>query len=126
MAHPLMQFFSFGHLPDHLKAASEPFALAAAAVNACGTTLRGSSDIGEDLVRTTGLERDLARLSAFVADLPVNLESNEAMRKIASIGQDLYSVEVGQRFAHITDVMRMLLEAKDCAVRAALYKEPAP
>lgn len=121
MAHALRQFFSFGHLPDHLKAASEPFASVADAVVA--NALGSSAD--EDLVRTTELERDLARLSAFVAELPVNIESNEAMRKLASIGLDLYSVEVGQRFAHITDVMRILLEAKDCAVRSVLYKEPA-
>lgn len=119
MAHALMQFFSFGHLPDHLKAASEPFAAAVAAVEGCPY-----QTLGEDLVRTTRIERDLARLSAFVAELPVNIESNEALRKLASIGLDLYSVEVGQRFANTTDVMRVLLEAKDCAVRAVLYKEP--
>lgn len=64
MKEPIGQFFTFEHLPDHLKSVSKPFA-------------------------------DLA--SAIERDLPRNPER--------------------------TVVLRKLLEAKDAAVRAAIYKE---
>ena len=60
---PLMQFFAYAHLPDHLQAVSKPFC-------------------------------DLA--ATLVVNLPRNPERTEALRK--------------------------LLESKDCAVRAVLYK----
>lgn len=60
---PMLQFFVYGHLPDHLRAISKMF-----------------GELAEDLVR----------------DLPHNPERSAALRK--------------------------LLEAKDCAVRARLYK----
>lgn len=63
--HQLIQFFSFAHLPENLKAVSGPFCALA-------------------------IEIDL--------NLPNNPEKTTALRK--------------------------LLEAKDCAVRAVLYKEP--
>jgi hypothetical protein len=65
MDEPLLQFFEFGHLPEHLAAVSAPFAI-----------------LARDLVNT----------------LPRNPERTVALRK--------------------------LLEAKDCAVRAVLYREP--
>jgi hypothetical protein len=69
MLHPLTQFFSYAHLPDHLQAISRPFHI---------------------------LAHDMDRL------LPDNSEKDTALRK--------------------------LLEAKDCAVRAVLFKiaEPSP
>ncbi len=63
MDEPLMQFFAYAHLPEHLQAISKPFG-------------------------------DLAELIA--ATLPRNPERTVALRK--------------------------LLEAKDCAVRARLFK----
>lgn len=60
---PLLQFFAFWHLPEHLQIVSKPFASLAIVL---------------------------------VSSLPANLERSEALRK--------------------------LLEAKDCAVRAVLYK----
>lgn len=59
---PILQFFGFSHLPEHLQAVSSHF----------------------------------SNLAYFVASLPRNPERTVALRK--------------------------LLEAKDCAVRAALYK----
>ncbi len=61
--HPLMQFFYFEHLPEHLQEVSRPFAFLAENV---------------------------------VMSLPENSERTTALRK--------------------------LLEAKDCAVRAVLFK----
>lgn len=60
---PMLQFFAYSHLPQHLQEISKPF-----------------GDMAEDLVRI----------------LPRNPERSAALRK--------------------------LLEAKDCAVRARLYK----
>ena len=68
MIEPMLQFFSYAHLPPHLAAVSKPFC-----------------EVAESIVAT----------------LPRNPERGMALRK--------------------------LLEAKDCAVRALLYKEePAP
>jgi hypothetical protein len=66
MSDRMMQFFSFEHLPPHLREVSAPF-----------------HSLAQHLVTT----------------LPDNPERAAAMRK--------------------------LVEAKDCAVRARLYKEPA-
>jgi len=60
---PMLQFFAYGHLPEHLQAISKPF-----------------GDLAENIVVT----------------LPRNPERSAALRK--------------------------LLEAKDCAVRANIYK----
>jgi len=66
MTEPLLQFFAYAHLPDHLQQVSIPFS-------------------------------DLA--SIIVSTLPRNPERTTALRK--------------------------LLEAKDCAVRAVLWKDPS-
>ena len=64
MSEPLLQFFAYSHLPDHLQRVSEQF----------------------------------GRLALHIVDtLPRNPERTVALRK--------------------------LLEAKDCAVRAVLYRE---
>lgn len=63
-AEPMLQFFEYGHLPEHLAAVSAPFA---------------------------GIARGIAET------LPRNPERTMALRK--------------------------LLEAKDCAVRALLYRK---
>lgn len=62
--HPMMQFFAYKHLPEHLQAVSKPF-----------------GELADHLDRT----------------LPLNPEKSTALRK--------------------------LLEAKDCAVRALIWKE---
>lgn len=66
MAHPLLQFFRWEHLPPHLQATSQPFA-----------------DLAHQLAR----------------ELPANSQLDGALAK--------------------------LLEAKDCAVRARLFKPDA-
>lgn len=67
MQEPLLQFFSYDHLPEGLKKISRPFC-----------------DLAEQMV----------------AKLPPNPERSAALRK--------------------------LLEAKDCAVRASIYKYQPP
>jgi len=65
MNEPMLQFFVFDHLPEALKAISQPFSVLAQKI---------------------------------VQDLPRNPERTAALRK--------------------------LLEAKDCAVRTLIYKDP--
>jgi hypothetical protein len=67
MSEPILQFFKYQHLPEHLQTISKPF-----------------GEMAEWMVKT----------------LPRNPERTTALRK--------------------------LLEAKDCAVRATLYKESDP
>ena len=67
MSEPIMQFFAYTHLPEHLQKVSYPFHVLA---------------------------------DKIFMNLPRNPERTVALRK--------------------------LLEAKDAAVRAALYKEPTP
>ncbi|MCP4308748.1 MAG: hypothetical protein GY788_28510 [bacterium] len=65
MTEPMLQFFAYSHLPEHLQVGSKPF-----------------HDMAYTIVRS----------------LPRNPERTVALRK--------------------------LLEAKDCAVRAVIYKQP--
>ncbi len=66
MSDPMLQFFGYKHLPDHMQAVSQPFC-----------------ELAERIVKT----------------VPRNPERTVALRK--------------------------LLEAKDCAVRAVIYKQEA-
>lgn len=76
-AEPLLQFFTYAHLPAHLQLISKPFCdLAHAIVKGDNVPESGTVTIG--------------------SGLPRNPERTVALRK--------------------------LLEAKDCAVRAALYQ----
>lgn len=115
MTHPLMQFFSFGHLPDHLKAASEPFAVAARALD-------------NDVSKTHVFHQEavcLQELMMHAAGLPNNLESQEAMLKLSALVVAFRRHLDANKLVPKTIALRILLEAKDCAVRAVLYKEPS-
>lgn len=82
---PIMQFFSYKHLPTHLQAVSKPF-----------------SDLAHKLVGVNENGNLQAEGSGDVTHLPVprNPERTVALRK--------------------------LLEAKDAAVRAVLFKDEVP
>lgn len=103
LKHPLMQCFAYAHLPRHLQSASIPFAAAA-----------------ETLY--------LAPLLDHLATLPDNDERFFAMRKVQEAQQilknavDLGAVEKGD----LSAALRLLIEAKDCAVRSLVFKEPKP
>lgn len=104
MKHELLQFFAFEHLPPHLRAVSEPFAIAAHA-------------------------GDLRTLEPVLAKLPCNLESNEALAKVCKAAECFKFAKRRQVLGFDstvaeTQAIRKLLEAKDCAVRAVLYRAP--
>lgn len=100
----LLSFFDFAHLQErtpHLAAASEPFYFAAHALDAMGTD-------GD------------AYLADLAEDSPGN-EGAEARFKVSRAREALASKAIGG----IGPALRLLLEAKDCAVRAALVRHRA-
>lgn len=96
MAHELLQFFAFEHLPPHLRTVSEPFGLAARTYDAT------------DILHHQ-------QLAVHIDTLPENLERAAAHMK-------LFEATFGAERGQVDLAMRRLLEAKDCAVRALVYK----
>jgi|GEM_PF-6912471 len=104
--HELLQFFVTAHLADSpLKAASEPFGVVARAIDAC-----------EVETCEPYLLSMIEKLAEHVSMLPANCEREEAQRELRVIAQ-------GGHSRHW--LLRFLLRANDCAVRAVVYKEPA-
>jgi hypothetical protein len=124
--HHLLQFFAYEHLRPDLQAVSKPFADAAHAL-------------------------DVALLEDLLASLPDNPETREAVHKVeraaifftwatrdapqlpplppqvtAEEKRNWWRHQDPTRFRSrdIDLGLRFLLEAKDCAVRAQLYREP--
>lgn len=98
----LMQFFAYAHLPPHLQAASKPFATAAETL-------------------------DLRPLAEHLATLPNNEQRLVAMRKINQAAEILQPHARALPFfeqVNVREALQLLIEAKDCAVRALVYKEP--
>jgi hypothetical protein len=102
MTHYLMQFFTFAHLPPHLQVASAPFAELASKVQA-GERLHGDFYALRDAIKT----------------LPDNPQRERALAKIHRAWHEAAT-------NHTEYALHLLLEAKDCAVRAVLFKEPTP
>lgn len=107
MTHHISQFFAFDHLREPLRSMSARFATAHDAVVS-------DPDCGRDAVK---------RLAESLTDLPDNPEKVMCLRKMhvaLNPGIDL----AAQYFADAERelVLRMLLEAKDCAVRAVFAK----
>jgi hypothetical protein len=105
--HPLMQFFTYAHLPPHLQEASKPFCEIAEKLAAMSTDEREENGYAA-----------LGVLREKLEGLPSNSESMEADAKLA-FAQD----GVCERY-ELDDLLRYVLEAKDCAVRAVLFKGP--
>lgn len=108
--HELLQFFVFAHLPVHLQAVSRPF-----------------SEVAEHFCQLTAEER---RSDAWDGE-PMNVrELRERMeRELPANSQrgvcagKLHEAEDAVvELYDLSEVLQLLLEAKDCAVRAMLYK----
>jgi hypothetical protein len=105
----LLQFFVFAHLASpEARKASEPFAVAATAIAECRF-------VGEPFEVVLG----------HVKTLPENPERTMALNKLGECGfaYDFRGTKAGDE---MRSPLRLLLEAKDCAVRASFYKEPTP
>lgn len=96
-----LQFFAFKHLPPHLQVMSRPFAEAA-------VKLANAPAFQGDVFKALSDHVDGAT--------PVNPQSKKALQKID---------EARLLYVHgmdVDDVLNRLIEAKDCAVRALVYK----
>lgn len=107
----LLQFFAYEHLPAHLQETSKHFA---------------------ELAQTVGIapgEANFEQLSCWIeANVPGNVETTFALMKLEKARFLLSSVlRAAERVGpeRRDRVLRLILEAKDCAVRARLYKPVA-
>lgn len=101
----LLRYFAHGHLPPHLSAASAPFGDAAQVI--------ASKDRGATVRALEGLTRHVSQWSG-----------GEVLAALDKFRQ----IDNAVRFASEPDwarMLRLLLEAKDCAVRAAVDAQPA-
>lgn len=107
--HHLMQFFAYAHLPPHLQAASKPFR--AWAEQLC-----------------TDLDLDLAPIRAHIDALPPNPQCIWARSKLLRFDERRGFHDwdpLHRATARLAYRLELLLECKDCCVRAVLFKEPA-
>jgi hypothetical protein len=114
----LLQFFAFAHLPPHLQAASQPFAVLADKVHD----------------EPSAADQEFSRIISWIeTDFPANPEATFAQTKLMDARRELsrrlkdwaacYPDRAGTLIDYERDiVLRAILEAKDCAVRARLYK----
>lgn len=108
MKSDLLQFFEYAHLPPHLQETSRVFCILAHRL------VDLDVDGSETSVQT------MHRLVAWIeTDFPANCESTWAQMKLNDAERMLST-------HHVDEVLRKVLEAKDCAVRARLFKHPAP
>lgn len=112
--HYLMQFFTWQHLPPHLQETSRVFAGVAAEVDACPTQIC-ELHIGDAL----------GGLLTWVESLPYNPERIECTRKLRGAMSFVRGYGTAAGGMSKGNCLRLLLEAKDCAVRAVLFKELA-
>jgi hypothetical protein len=112
--HELMQFFRFAHLPPEQREVSEGFFVLADAIMRC-------TDF--DFEHTVGPMIDKQREVVF--QLPKqNTETGWAMFKLATAREIAQGNSVVLRESRLGHILRLILEAKDCAVRSTFYEEP--
>lgn len=110
----LMQFFAFGHLPPALQPTSQKFAELAEQIH----------DYPASVAETTCG----ALISWLTVELLVNTESHFALLKLKEARAGLELQSMGEPYSRGWTpfwrdvVLRLVLEAKDCAVRARIYK----
>lgn len=109
----LMQFFTWAHLPPHLQEVSRVFAGVAGEVDAC-----------PDWVCELHIGDALGGLLAYVEALPDNSERAECARKLRAAKSFVRGYGTAAGGMSKGGCLRLLLEAKDCAVRAVIFKAP--
>lgn len=123
MTHELLQFFVYNHLPEHLQKVSKPFSDAAhklSAMNEAQLRKEAAAIVNRDPSNV------LSELLKMVTEAtPDNIESVVAKRKMDT-AEFLLSVPAvdSPLIEAVDEILRYLLEAKDCAVRSLLYKKP--
>lgn len=113
-AFDVLQFFAYAHLPPRLHDVSKVF---------CDTANALSSMTAHQIQREIDQRKAYQAANVFSAlcgivdnELPANTEATWAVIKINEAADLLVALEPMDR------VLRRLLEAKDCAVRAVLYR----
>lgn len=117
MNEKILQFFAFAHLPPHLQLVSQVCHDAAVRINAMTLEEQIEEREKRKLFQNSSVFAQLH--GDLILTLPCNEESNWAFLKIqeaANMFDDGYALSL---------ILRRLLEAKDCAVRALLFKEAA-
>jgi hypothetical protein len=108
----LLQFFVFAHLPVHLQAVSQPFS--EVALRCCR----------QDAAERRAEEWEHGFMDVFrkrmERELPANSQRAACVGKLHEAGDAVCEMH------DLGDVLQLLLEAKDCAVRAVLYKPVQP
>lgn len=106
----LLQFFNYTHLPSHLQTPSRLFADAAHAIYAMSPEAAAAE---RQFIAGSQAASVFSQLCRTVdASTPANIEATEAVIKIDEARRMFAADEPLAR------VIRRLLEAKDCAVRA--------
>lgn len=99
---PVMQFFVYAHLPQHLHWTSQPFSALAGRIH----------DYPEQAIP------ELEALVGWLeSSFPANPETTWARAKLLDAKRMLGT-------SHVDEVLRKVLEAKDCAVRSLIFKNP--
>lgn len=109
----ILDYFAWQHLPPHLAEISRPFAEMADKLAASPVGIR------EDLAIGNALLTFADKLAAQAAS--EGWRESEAQ---AGVGK-LHALASNWRAARKEEGLRLLLEAKDCAVRAALKRKEA-
>jgi len=109
-----LQFFTYAHLPEHLQTMSKPFAVVAHKLaDMSPEELAAERELilasqGRNIFNTLIGEIDRAT--------PANYQATRAVIKIAEAKTSF------ARNESFSEILNLLLEAKDCAVRALLFK----
>lgn len=116
--HELLQFFAYEHLPERFQPISKPFCELARELVALDE--KEFDRLAFKMIEERRVEWD--------RESPNNVEATEASRKLARAEDDSRPPFYGQTETtsqqRLDWVLRLVLEAKDCAVRAVLYKTP--
>jgi hypothetical protein len=119
--HELLQFFTYAHLPEHLQAVSKPFCELAEKLARMTPDARRGTDWSGGYLDVREL-RERVRGKRTMSDVPVprlvppNSQAEWCEQKLNE-AEDSVIERRG-----LDDVLQSVLEAKDCAVRAVLFK----
>jgi hypothetical protein len=112
--HELLQFFTYKHLPENLRHVSEPYCLMAWDI----------ANLPDEYFEFSATDLLQARAGALQKQPTQNCETTWAIAKLSQAQAQVSNCGIISREAHLNRVLRLILEAKDCAVRAVLYKAP--
>lgn len=108
----LLQFFTYEHLASRLREVSRPF---------CDLAHELAS-IPEHEFRVSANQHIRTLLYCYESTAPCNTEASWATTKLSEASTFAANYEQEPHFVRLNMVLRKVLEAKDCAVRAVVFK----